>query len=180
MSSALDTLCGQSHGAKQHHMLGIHLQRAMVVLLLVSIPVAIVWANTGPILIALGQDVEISEAAGLYARYLIPTIFAQALFQCLMRFLRSQNIVLPIMLYSGTITLFHLFICWVLTLKLNMGYRGAAVAISITYWMNVVMLGLYVKFSSSCKKSWPGFSKEAFRNIVAFIRLAIPSAIMVW
>ncbi|KAJ6765019.1 PROTEIN DETOXIFICATION [Salix koriyanagi] len=65
MASALDTFCGQSYGARQFHMLGIHMQRAMFVLSLVSIPLAIIWANTRSILIACGQQKDIAEEAGL-------------------------------------------------------------------------------------------------------------------
>ncbi|RZC77167.1 hypothetical protein C5167_001363 [Papaver somniferum] len=82
MGSALETLCGQSYGAKQYHMLGIHMQRGMFVLLLVSVPLAFIWANTGRILIAVGQDPEISAEAGVYARYMIPCLFAYGLLQC--------------------------------------------------------------------------------------------------
>ncbi|KAM2112022.1 hypothetical protein COP2_013578 [Malus domestica] len=64
MGSTLDTFCGQSYGAKQYHMLGIHLQRAMLVLGLVCIPLATVWFNAGHILKFLGQDPEIAAAAG--------------------------------------------------------------------------------------------------------------------
>ena len=71
MASALDTLCGQSYGAKQHHMLGIHMQRAMLVLMIVSINLAFIWANTRSILVALGQDPEISAEAGQYAQLMI-------------------------------------------------------------------------------------------------------------
>nr|CAD1838201.1 unnamed protein product [Ananas comosus var. bracteatus] len=60
MGSALDTLCGQSFGAKQYHMLGIHMQRAMLVLMLVSVPLAVIWAYTGQFLVLCGQDVEIA------------------------------------------------------------------------------------------------------------------------
>ena len=63
MASALDTLCGQSYGAEQYHMLGIHMQRAMLILSLVSIPLAIIWANTRAILVAFGQAHDISEEA---------------------------------------------------------------------------------------------------------------------
>ncbi|XP_028786860.1 protein DETOXIFICATION 16-like isoform X2 [Neltuma alba] len=91
MASALDTLCGQSYGAKQHRKLGMHMQRAMVVLMIVSVPLAIVWAKTGSILIALGQDPEISAEAGQYANFMIPCLFAYGLLQCLNRFLQSQN-----------------------------------------------------------------------------------------
>ncbi|KAK9278060.1 hypothetical protein L1049_027618 [Liquidambar formosana] len=179
MASALDTLCGQSYGAKQYHLLGIHMQRAMFILLLVSIPLAFIWANTGSILIALGQDPDISEEAELYARFMIPSLFAYGLLQCLVRFLQTQNIVFPMMISSGITTLLHLLVCWILVFKSGLGNRGAALANSISYWINVVLLALYVKFSSSCTKTWTGFSMEALHNIPTFLRLAIPSAVMV-
>ncbi|PKU73923.1 MATE efflux family protein DTX1 [Dendrobium catenatum] len=179
MGSALETLCGQSFGAKKYRMLGIHLQSAMLVLMTVSIPVAVVWAYTGQILKALGQDPEISVEAGLYARWLIPSLFAYGLLQCYVRFLQTQNIVLPMMLGSAVTTLLHFLVCWLLVFKSGLGNKGAALANSISYWIHVLLLVLYVKLSPSCKESWSGFSREAFRNILSFIKLAIPSAMMV-
>ncbi|KAL6552560.1 Protein DETOXIFICATION 16 [Orobanche hederae] len=179
MASALDTLCGQSYGAKQYNMLGIHMQRAMFVILLVCIPLSIIWANTGFILTALGQDPDISKEAGLYARFMIPTIFGYGILQCQVRFLQTQNNVFPMMASSGITTLFHVFLCWTLVFKSGLGSRGAAVANSISYWLNVFLLSLYIKFSSSCSKTWTGFSKESLHDVVNFIRLAVPSAVMV-
>ncbi|CAI0385055.1 unnamed protein product [Linum tenue] len=37
MASALETLCGQSFGAKQYHMLGVYLQRSWIVLIMCAI-----------------------------------------------------------------------------------------------------------------------------------------------
>ncbi|XP_019420464.1 PREDICTED: protein DETOXIFICATION 16-like [Lupinus angustifolius] len=179
MASALDTLCGQSYGAKQHSMLGIHMQRAMLILMIFSIPLAIIWANTRSILIALGQDPEISAEAGKYSQLMIPSIFAYGLLQCLNRFLQSQNIVFPMMLSSGVTTLLHIIICWFMVFKSGLGYRGAAISNAVSSWINVSILALYVKFSPSCFKTWTGFSKEAMHYIPSFLRLAIPSAIMV-
>ncbi|XP_022925914.1 protein DETOXIFICATION 16-like [Cucurbita moschata] len=179
MASALDTFCGQSYGAKQYHMLGIHMQRAMVVLLLVSIPLAVIWANTGEILKLLGQDPEISAEAGKYAISMIPSLFAYGLLQCLNRFLQTQNVVFPMVMSSGIAALLHIPICWVLIFEVGLEIRGAAVANSISYWLNVLILTLYVKFSSSCSSSWTGFSVQAFHNIPYFLKLAIPSACMV-
>ncbi|KAJ0104728.1 hypothetical protein Patl1_19720 [Pistacia atlantica] len=179
MASALETQCGQSYGAKQYSMLGIQMQRAMFVLLLVSIPLSFIWANTRSILIAAHQDVNISEEAGFYARFMIPSLFAYAILQCLVRFLQTQNIVFPMMLSSGITTLLHILVCWILVFKSGLGSRGAALANSISYWINVILLAIYVKFSPSCSKTWTGFSMEALHNILNFIRLAIPSAVMV-
>ncbi|KAI4334707.1 hypothetical protein L6164_013421 [Bauhinia variegata] len=63
VSSALDTLCDQSFGAKQYHMLGIHMQRGMLVSLIATIPAAIIWMNLRPILVALHQDRMIAKEA---------------------------------------------------------------------------------------------------------------------
>ncbi|CAK9144746.1 unnamed protein product [Ilex paraguariensis] len=89
LACALDTFCGQSYGAKQYHMLGIHTHRAMFVLLLISIPPACVWAITGHILEFLGQNPQISGETGGYPRFMIPTIFDMALLQCCWRYSSS-------------------------------------------------------------------------------------------
>ncbi|KAF5182774.1 Detoxification-like protein [Thalictrum thalictroides] len=179
MGSALDTLCGQSYGAKQYHMLGIHMQRAMFILTLISIPLAFIWAYTGPILKLVGQDPDISAEAGLYARYMIPSLFAYGLLQCHVRFLQTQNIVFPMVISSGITTLLHILVCWVLVFKIGLGNRGAALANSFSYWINVILLALYVNFSPACKRTWTGFSKEALHDVFNFIKLAVPSAVMV-
>ncbi|KAI3910485.1 hypothetical protein MKX01_034879 [Papaver californicum] len=178
MGSALDTLCGQSYGAKQFHILGIHMQRAMFVLSLASIPLAFVWGNVEKILLAVGQDPEISFAAGVYARFMIPSIFAYGLLQCEVRFLQTQSIVFPMMISSAITAILHILVCWVLVFKTDLGFRGAATANAISYWINTLLLALYIKFSDTCKRTWTGFSKEALQDIPNFMRLAIPSAIM--
>ncbi|KAG8372412.1 hypothetical protein BUALT_Bualt12G0063500 [Buddleja alternifolia] len=179
MACALDTYCGQAYGAKQYHMLGIHMQRAMLVLILVSIPLACIWATAGDILQILGQDPAISAEAGVYARYMIPSIFPFALLQCQFRFLQTQNNVVPMMLTSGITTLLHIPICWLLIAKCGLGGKGAALANGISYWTNDVFLALYITLSPSCKATWKGFSKEALQNVSKFVWLAVPSAIMV-
>ncbi|XP_038879312.1 protein DETOXIFICATION 16-like [Benincasa hispida] len=179
MASALDTFCGQSYGAKQYHMLGIQMQRAMFVLILVSIPLAVIWANTGEILKLLGQDAEIAAEAGKYAICMIPSVFAYGLLQCLNRFLQTQNVVFPMVICSGIAVLLHIPMCWILVFKVGLELRGAAMANSISYSFNVFIAMLYVKYSSSCSKSWTGFSVQAFHNIPSFLKLAIPSACMV-
>ncbi|OAP08720.1 hypothetical protein AXX17_AT2G30900 [Arabidopsis thaliana] len=178
-ASAMDTVCGQSYGAKMYGMLGIQMQRAMLVLTLLSVPLSIVWANTEHFLVFFGQDKSIAHLSGSYARFMIPSIFAYGLLQCLNRFLQAQNNVIPVVICSGVTTSLHVIICWVLVLKSGLGFRGAAVANAISYWLNVILLSCYVKFSPSCSLTWTGFSKEARRDIIPFMKLAIPSAFMV-
>ncbi|KAK9684241.1 hypothetical protein RND81_10G196000 [Saponaria officinalis] len=149
MASALDTFCGQSYGAKHYHMLGIHLQRATIILFLSCIPLAIIWANTRSLLIAFSQDPQIATVAGEYAQFLVPGLFAYGILQSLLSFLQTQNIVFPMMISTGVATLLHLPLCWVLVFKSGLGHRGAALA------------------------------TEAFHQLPTFVRLSVPSACMV-
>ncbi|XP_074321706.1 protein DETOXIFICATION 16-like [Silene latifolia] len=179
MSSALETLCGQAYGAKQYSMLGIYTQRAMLVLMLFGIPLAAVWYYTSDILILCHQDHEIAEEAGTFNRWMIPSLFAYGVLQCLNRFLQTQNIVIPMMLTSCITALFHVPLCWALIFKLGLGIKGAALANNISYWINFFLLAIYLRFSPAWLKTWTGFSKETFYDIWSFLKLAIPSALMI-
>jgi multidrug resistance protein, MATE family len=180
MASALHTLCGQAYGARQYRLLGIYKQRAMVILTMTSVPLSIVWFYTEPILARLGQDADISAEAGTFARWMIPSLFAYGLLQCHVRFLQTQNVVVPVMASSGAAAACHLVVCWVLVYGLGLGSRGAALSSAVANWVNVAVLAAYVRVSGTCRATWTGFSAEAFRDVLGFVRLAIPSALMVW
>lgn len=180
IASALDTFCGQSNGAGQFHMLGIYMQRSMLVVSIVSVFLSIIWANTESILVFMHQDKAISKEAGSYAFFMIPSLFAYGLLQCILKFLQTQNIVLPMVLTSGITALIHILLCWVLVFQIKLGSKGAALSNSISYWVNVLLISLYVKFSSSCKQTWTGFSKRALHSLFDFLKLAVPSALMIW
>lgn len=179
MGTAMDTLCGQAYGAKQYHKLGIHMQRAMLVLFLASIPLTFIWAYTSQILVYFGQDPEISREAGVYAHGLIPGLFAYGLLQCHFRFLQTQSIVMPMLICSSITALMHVFICWILVYSSDLGSKGASLATSISYWLNVSLLALYVNFSKACEETWTGLSMEALHGVLNFVGLAVPSALMI-
>jgi MATE family multidrug resistance protein len=180
MASALDTLCGQAFGARQYGLLGVYKQRAMLVLALACLPIAVVWANAGRILVLLGQDRDIAAEAGAYSRWLILGLVPYVPLACHIRFLQTQSVVVPVMVSSGVTALGHAVVCWALVFKAGMGSKGAALSIAISYSFNLAMLALYVRFSSACKRTWTGFSTEAFKDLHRFTELAIPSAMMVW
>jgi MATE family multidrug resistance protein len=78
MASALETLCGQSYGAKQYHMLGIYLQRSWIMLFACAAALLPVYLFTdrAPPRRALGQDPRISAVAGVISLWYIPVMLA--------------------------------------------------------------------------------------------------------
>ncbi|KAE8804571.1 MATE efflux family protein 9 [Hordeum vulgare] len=179
MATALDTLCGQAYGARMYHRLGVYKQRAMVVLSLACVPIVLIWVNTTRILVFLGQDPAISAVAGEYARWTIPSLLVYVPLQCHIRFLQSQTIVLPVTASSGATALCHPLVCWLLVFKAGLGSKGAALSNAVSYGINLVILALYVRLSATCKNTWSGFSREAFKELRQFTALAMPSAMMI-
>lgn len=90
MGSALETLCGQAYGAAQHHMLGVYLQRAFLVLFITCLPLSFFFLYMEDILKLVGQDPEVAEKAGEYAFYLLPNLFAYVLLQPMVKFLQVK------------------------------------------------------------------------------------------
>ncbi|KAF2310872.1 hypothetical protein GH714_018094 [Hevea brasiliensis] len=179
MASALETLSGQAYGAKQYQKLGIQTQTAIFCLILVCIPLSVIWINVGNILIFIGQDPKISHEAGKFITSLIPALFAYATLQPLVRYFQAQSLIFPMVLSScGTLCL-HIPLCWALVFKSGLENLGAALAMCISNWTNVIFLGLYMKYSSACAKTRAPISMQLLHGIGEFFRFAIPSAVMI-
>ncbi|XP_024436840.2 protein DETOXIFICATION 18 isoform X2 [Populus trichocarpa] len=179
LSGALETLCGQAFGAKLYRTLGIHLQASCIISFLCSIIISIIWLYTEPLLIFLRQDPQISKAAALYLKYLIPGIFAFGFLQNILRFLQTQSVVMPLILLSGIPMCIHIGTAYALVHKTALGFRGASLAVSISLWISTLVLVIYVIYSKKFKHTWEGFSSESLRHIPINLKLALPSAAMV-
>lgn len=176
----LETLCGQAYGAQEYQKLGFYTQSAIISLNLVSFLISISWIFMDKFLVLIGQEPQISQEARKYSVWLIPALFGCSILKPIVRFLQTQSLTLP-MLYSSFLVLcFHVPLCWILVYKLEMGIVGAAVAFDLSTWLNVLLLGFYVMFSSACEKTRPRLSTHSFLGIREFSKLAVPSAVMVW
>jgi MATE family multidrug resistance protein len=61
---------------------------------------------------------------------------------------------------------------------ISLGFIGAPIATSFTYWLQLILLLLYIKFVRG-HEAWGGWSMEAFKDWWPFIQLAIPGIFMV-
>jgi multidrug resistance protein, MATE family len=180
LASALETLCGQAYGAAKHQKLASNTYGAIVSLLVVCIPLSFVWFSVEHVLSFIGQDPHVAHEAAKYSKCMIPSLLAYAIIQPMMRFLQAQSLIFPMVMSSVISLCIHIPLCWTLVFKSGLGNVGAALAISTSYWVNAIILGLYIKYSESCKMTRAPPSMDAIRGIPGFLRLAIPSAIMLW
>ncbi|KAJ0753907.1 putative multi antimicrobial extrusion protein [Helianthus annuus] len=178
MASALETLCGQAFGARQYHRLSTYTYGAMISLILVCFPISILWVYIDKLLILLGQDPLISAEARKFSVWLIPTLFPYSILQLFIRYLLSQSLIFPMLWSSVAVLVIHVPVCWALVFPLGFGTAGAALAIGISYSLNVIFLGFYLYYSEACEKTRVTFSVDGLKSIREFFHFAIPSAIM--
>lgn len=180
MAGALETLCGQTYGAEEFSKIGNYICSAMITLILVCFPISLMWIFIDKLLLLFGQDIEIAQAAREYCICLIPALFGHAVLQSLIRYFQIQSMIFPMVFSSIVILCLHVPICWCLVFKFGLGHVGAAFAIGIAYWLNVIWLGIYMKYSPACEKTKIVFSYNSLLYIAEFCQFAIPSGLMFW
>ncbi|XP_031253282.1 protein DETOXIFICATION 14-like [Pistacia vera] len=178
LACALETLCGQAYGAEQYHKLGTYTYSSIIILIPVCLPISLIWIFMDKILVMVGQDPQVSAEACKYSIWLIPALLGFSILRSLVHYLQSQSLILPMLLSSCAALCAHILLSWTLVYKFDLGSIGAALSMGLSYWSNVIILGLYMRYSSACEKTRSLFLNDIFSSIKEFLRFALPSLIM--
>lgn len=179
LASALETLCGQAFGARQYEKLGSYTFTSIISLLIICFPISLLWIFMKNLLLLFHQDPEIAEIASVYCLWLIPALFGYSVLQSLIRYFQTQSLIFPMVLSSLTVLCFHVPVCWISVYTLGLGTKGAALSISLSYWLNAVFLWFFMRRSQLCDGKRVFISMEAFGHMRTFFSLAVPSALMI-
>lgn len=179
VATSLDTLCAQSFGANQPHLVGLHLQRCLLLLFVCLLPIGVLWFSSEYIFLALKQPKEVAYLSSLYLKVLFIGTPGYVGFEALKRYTAAQGI-----FDVGTYCLFlaapvNAILNYVLVYHptIGFGFAGAPAAMSISYWLMFIQMVFYVKYGKS-RHSWHGFSKQALKNWGPMLSLALPGVIM--
>ncbi|XP_072960843.1 protein DETOXIFICATION 20-like isoform X2 [Typha angustifolia] len=178
MASALETLCGQAYGAKQHHMLGIYLQRSWLILFGCVILLLPIFLYATPLLRLLGQEESISKAAGTFSLWFIPIIFSHIFNFTFQMYLQSQSRNMVVTYFAVISVALHLFLSWLLVFKLSMGVAGAMSSMILAMWIPVFGQFAFV-IGGGCPETWKGFSWSAFTDLWIVVKLSLSSGAMI-
>ncbi|KAL4566136.1 hypothetical protein LXL04_030246 [Taraxacum kok-saghyz] len=179
LAMGMEPICGQAYGAKQMKLLGITLQRTVLLLLSTSIPISFMWFNMKTILLWCGQDEEISSAAHTFIIFAIPDLFLLSLLHPLRVYLRAQNIILPLTYCSAVSVLLHVPLNFLLVGYFKMGISGVAIAMVLTNLNLLILLFTFVYFSGVYRDSWVAPSSDCLRGWSSLLALAIPTCVSV-
>ncbi|KAI4308152.1 hypothetical protein L6164_031256 [Bauhinia variegata] len=184
MASAVQSVCGQAYGAKRYSVMSIICQRSIVMQLVAALLVTILYWFSGPLLELIGkaesEGTVIGEQAQIFARGLIPQLYAYAVCYPMQRFLMAQNIVNPLVYISVGIFLLHILLTWLVVDVLGYSLLGASLTLSLSWCILTFAIGFYIILSPSCRETWTGFSLKAFnfKGSWPYFRLTIVAAVM--
>lgn len=91
LATSLDTLCAQAYGSGKKKLVGLNLQRMVLFLWVITIPIAVVWFFATAILMRIVPEKEIAELAGQYLKVLILGAPGYAAFESSKRYVQAQG-----------------------------------------------------------------------------------------
>ncbi|XP_062184387.1 protein DETOXIFICATION 49-like [Phragmites australis] len=180
LAMGMEPICGQAFGAGNYFLLGITMQRTVLLLVAAAVPIGGLWVNMRPLLLLCGQDAGIAAVAETYILASLPDLVLQAFLHPVRIYLRTQSINLPLTVCATLAIAIHLPINYVLVTVLGLGIKGVAFA-SVLANLNLLLLLLAYIFFKGVHKRTGGFvlSGESLRGWAELISLALPSCISV-
>lgn len=176
----------------------------MILLWLLFVPVAILWAFIEPVLLAIGEPARLCKDVQAIMRILIFGAPGYIAFESLKKYLQCQGVcqngsspklgtdpgppLVGIMRASTIVLILVSPINLVLNIFLvhytPLGMLGCPVALSITYWLCFVLLILVTSLSPTHKANatWGGLQPRTAMNwnsCFGFLKLALPGILMV-
>ncbi|XP_034056972.1 multidrug and toxin extrusion protein 1-like isoform X1 [Gymnodraco acuticeps] len=178
LASACDTLISQTYGSGNLKRVGVILQRGVLILLLACFPCWAVLINTQPILLAVRQSKEVARLSQLYVKIFMPALPAAFMYQLQGRYLQNQGIMWPQVISGAMGNILNVIINYIFLNRLDLGITGSAAANAISQYSLAVFLFVYICFRGLHKATWDGWSAECLQEWGPFLRLAIPSMLM--
>ncbi|CAK8535084.1 unnamed protein product [Lathyrus sativus] len=99
--------------------------------------------------------------------------------QNILRFIQTQSVIMPLVILSAIPALLHVGIAYGFVDWTGLNFIGGPIATSISLWISMILLGLYVMNAKKFENTWTGFSMQSFNYLLTNMKLALPSAAMV-
>ncbi|KAM9801679.1 multidrug and toxin extrusion protein 1-like [Neosynchiropus ocellatus] len=179
LASACDTLISQTFGSGNHHKVGVILQRSILILILTCFPCWAILLNTEPILLAVGQEPEVARLSQMYVHVFMPALPASFLYSLQTKYLQNQGIIWPAVVTGLVVNILNALINYLVLYVFELGVQGSAIANLLSQYLMALVLYGYILWKGLHKTTWKGWSRECLEDWGQFMRLAIPSLLMV-
>lgn len=178
LGTVVSTLASQYNGAKEYRQVGLTLQRSLLIMTLLVIPLIPLWYFAESFWRKMGVDAQVCLIIGEFLRIRLLNLPADIVRESYEAFLMSLGVMHFPMLGSITLDLSLLLIN---LLGLYLGYRDYRNLIYIYVFCNYLSLLVQILASwshSAVQRTLQPFDKAAFQEWGDFLRLGVPSILM--
>uniref|UniRef100_A0A3Q0RWM0 Multidrug and toxin extrusion protein n=1 Tax=Amphilophus citrinellus TaxID=61819 RepID=A0A3Q0RWM0_AMPCI len=164
------SLAAATYGSGNLKRVGVILQRGVLILLLACFPCWAVLINTEPLLLAFKQSPEVSSLAQIYVKIFMPALPVS---------LMNSGIMWPQVLTGAVGNVFNAAINYIFLYPLELGVAGSAASNAISQYLLALFLYVYICWRGLHRSTWGGWTLDCLQEWGLFIKLAIPSMLMI-
>lgn len=181
LTSVLDTLVSQAVGARNTELSIIHLNRARIISVAITLPCFYLMWVTEPLLVLTKQDPETSALAGLFVQGTCWGLLPYFLCNALNSYMRCYGKTMPPVIINVITSVFHLAITYLAINKAGMGAYGAGLCISATYWLRWLLSEISMLFYPETRQAlrWTPRALN-WNGIVSYMKLACSNSTLLW
>jgi MATE family multidrug resistance protein len=179
LASAVETLGSQNNGAGNYAETGLALQRCVLILSAVAVPVVFLWLRAGEIFSAIGVAPDVCVVIDTFMRIRLLGMPMDVLNVAYDKYLMSLGVMHPTMYAAGVQNISLLVLLHVFVNMLHMPYSCMAYG-----WVLAIYIAGIVKFITSyghhgVQRSFQPPSVDAFKKWGEFLMLGLPGCAMV-
>ncbi|CAI5731286.1 unnamed protein product [Peronospora destructor] len=180
LTSALDTLCSQAHGAKRFGKIGIYFQAGFQIIGVCVGPIFLMNWYSGSFLLLMGQDPEVARLAQTFSRWSLPGVPFVFLYELVRKVLQAQNIMKPLVAIAAFGNVVNIVSGYLLTYHSSMAFEGVALSRSLGNMVLPLLLIPYFYYHPHhLSQWWFGWNmREALAHVELFLKLGIPGFLM--
>jgi len=196
VTSALDTLVSQSHGAGEHLLSGRYLRQAQIICLLVCVPAGLALYYSEAFFRTVGVNAQSAADAGAFVRGTLPAMPLFFLYEATRCYLRCVGLPRADSVVSLLVVALHPLWCYLLIHKLRWGAYGAGLTISVSNAFRFTLLSLYIAvvrpghtrlawriLPLPCDASLGAAGRSGDRDVGSlrhYLRVAVPASLLLW
>ncbi|RTG85517.1 multidrug resistance protein, MATE family [Schistosoma bovis] len=169
--TAVDTLFSQIFGSSNKGLMGVHLQRAIVISFIMCMPCWSLYLCIEPILLGLKQNPLMAKKASEYLLFMIPGLYFAAIGQILTKYVQTQCKCKFSKVVSNTID--------ISTVIIHSIIRGSAISQSSAYLFQCVCYLPYILMLQQSGLTWKGWTNELWLDWGRWFKLAMPGVLMI-
>jgi multidrug resistance protein, MATE family len=178
LSTAVETLSSQYNGAKNYRMVGLVLNRSIIVLILISLPIMIVWLYFDEIFTSIGISQDMIMVVGHFISWRFLSVPVEVLNLSYEKYLMSMGIMQPSLKACCVFNISLVLLNYIFVCIIDWGVRGIALAYVLSMFLELACLVLLSVNHPFVQRTLTAPTAESFRELGSFLMFGLSGCVM--